>query len=107
MEIELKIPYSTTVSLDSITNILENGFPECKTVRERNKTDEYIRLEKSLFVHACIYVSHDLEEGYTIIGIDGSMSNYAFYLFGFVFHYIFRGSFLIEIKQLLEDTLLT
>ena len=107
MEIDLKLPYSPSVSLDSITNILDNEFPECKTVRERNKTGEFIRLKKTFFVHACIYISHDIEKEYTIVGIDGNMSNYAYYLFGSVFHYIYRGSFLIEIKQVLEDTLLT
>lgn len=107
MEIELKLPYSPSISLDSISNILDNGFPECKIVKERNKTGEFIRLKKTFFVHACIYISHNIEKEYTLVGIDGSMSNCAYYLFGSVFHYIYRGSFLIEIKHILEDTLLT
>lgn len=106
MEIELKLPYTPQVSLDTISKILEKGYPECKLVRERNTTGEFLRLKKTPFVHACVFISHDLESGYTLIGIDGSMSPFAYYLFGFVFHYIYRGSFLVDIKHVLEETLL-
>lgn len=105
MEIELKLPYNPSVSLDSISNILASGFPECEIVREHNITGDFLRLKKTYFVHACIYISHDKEKEYTLIGIDGSMSNSAYYFFGLVFHYIYRSSFLIEIKQMLEDSL--
>ncbi len=107
MEIELKLPYNPSVSLDSIYNILGNSFPECENLREHSKSGEFLRLKKTHFVQACIFVSHDSDNGYTLIGIDGSMSGFARYLFGSVFHYIFRGSFLIEIKHVLEESFLT
>lgn len=103
MEIEIKLPYSTFVSIDSVFKVLEYNFPECKLEKVSSHSGEFICLEKTLYVQAHIYVFHDKDKDSTIIGIEGSTSKLANFLLGEFFHYLFRGTFLNDVRNALEE----
>lgn len=106
MEIEINIPYNPSVTLKKVQEVLDYSFPECRLSMESKNDKTFLRLKKSPFVHACIFVWNDLKQGCTIIGIDGDTSKIVSFLFGISIHYIFRGSFLLDVKRALQDEFL-
>lgn len=56
-----------------------------------------------MFVHAVVFVKQKEKEGITVIGINGTMSTMGIMLFGFIFHYLLRGSFLSDVADAIEE----
>ena len=104
MEKEVKIPLNPSVTLQSVSDILSLRFPECEVSKPQwSIQGNYIRLKKSMFVHAAVFVKQKEKEGITIIGINGMMSTMGSMLFGFIFHYLLRGSFLSDVADAIEE----
>lgn len=106
MDIELKLKYNPLIRIDNLLGILERHFPEYSPIIQKDKNNEdIVLLTKSLFVRVIISISHDEDNQLSSIGISGSMSSIAMYLFGFMLHYLFRGSILFDVAKTLKEEL--
>ncbi len=106
MEKEVKIPPNPSVTLQTVSDILSRRFPEYEVTKPQwSVQGNYIRLKKSMFVHAAIFIKQKETNGITIIGINGMMSTMGIICFGFIFHYLLRGSFLSEVADVIEEEL--
>ena len=102
MSKKIELEYNPNITIERVYQVLKNHFPEC----DQSFEGSFTRLKKSFFVHAIVSVKHAPKKQKTIIRIKGGMSFLAFYLFGFILHYMFRGRFLDEVKDALEPELL-
>lgn len=104
MEKEVKLGYNPEITLDVVSDILGRRFPEYEQSRQSwSVQGAFIRLKKSMFVHACIFVKHNQKKNRTVIGINGHMSILAIVCFGFILHYLLRGNFLSEVESAIEE----
>ena len=104
MEKEIILDYMPELTLDRISDILKKRFPEYEQSKQCWCVQgPFLRLKKSLFVHACVFVKQQSQEKRTMIGINGNMSPWAVYCFGIVFHYLLRGSFLADVEKVLIE----
>lgn len=100
MESEIYITEIRNTSLEEILKIIQIYFPEYETVIVSN----CVLLRKSIFVH--VKVSLMITSNGCKIGLDGTMSPIAKYLFGgYPFHYVFRGSLLEDIADCIKKEL--
>lgn len=106
MEKELKLKYNPNITLEVISDILRRRYPEYEQSWQRISIQgPFLRLKKSMFVHACIFVKQKPQKGITMIGINGHMSTLAIICFGFIFHYVLRGSFLTDVLNSIDEEL--
>lgn len=99
MESEIIIAGIRNTSLDEIAKIIQVHFPEYETIITQN----HIILKKSAFVH--VKVTLAITERGCEVGLDGAMSSIAEILFGFIFHYVFRGSILEDVSDCIKNEL--
>lgn len=104
MEKEIKLKYNPNITVEVISDILRRKYPEYEQSWQKVSIQgPFIRLKKSMFVHACIFVKQKPKKGITLIGINGNMSPLAILCFGFIFHYILRGSFLTDVQNAISE----
>lgn len=100
MEKEVKLKYDPNITLEVISDILRRKYPEYEQSWQKvSLAGPFLRLKKSMFVHACIFVKQKPKKDITLIGINGNMSVLAIICFGFIFHYVLRGSFLTDVMN--------
>lgn len=106
MDKKIELGYNPDIKIERIQKILEIHFPEYElSVQTWGINAPFIRLKKSFFVHALIFIKHSPQKQKTVIGINGNMSPFAVVMFGVILHYILRGSFLDDVKDILEQEL--
>lgn len=98
----IELGYNPEITIEHVQTILKRRFPEYA----QSKSMGIVCLKKSFFVHARIQVKHRPKKHKTCIWIDGHMAPLAVVLFGFILHYILRGSFLDDVKDALEQELM-
>ena len=104
MEKEIKLNYNPDITLEVVSDILRRKFPEYEQSWQKVSVQgPFIRLKKSMFVHACVFVKQKPKKGKTVIGINGHMSTLAIVCFGFIFHYLLRGSFLSDVANAISE----
>lgn len=102
MDRTIELGYNPDVTIKHIQKVLSLHFPECdQSLQTWGVNAPFIRLKKSFFVHAIVFIKQNPKKQKTIIGINGNMAPMAVYLFGFLLHYLLRGSFLDEVKAAL------
>lgn len=104
MDKKIEIGYNPEITIERIQKVLCMHFPEYNQSLQRwGVNAPFIRLKKSFFVHAVVFIKQKPKKQKTIIGINGNMAPVAFVLFGFILHYVLRGSFIDDVKQALEQ----
>lgn len=104
MEKEVKIPLNPSVTIQSVSDILLYHFPECEVSNPQGSVQgDYILLKKSMFVHVAVFVKQEEQEGITVVGINGTMSTVGIMIFGFIFHYMLRGSLIVDVADAIEE----
>ena len=105
---KIELGYKPQINVEMIQEILRTHIPEYnQTLQKTWKANQSIvTLKKSFFVHALVLVAQDYKKQKTIISIDGGMEAVAVVLFGFILHYVLRGSFIDDVKEILERELL-
>ena len=103
---KIEIEYLESLNIDFIEEVANEQFPECKITRQNwGVNSPFIIIRKGFFVRAIIFIKQKKKKGKTVIGINGSMDPIAIALFGFLLHYLFRGSFLDEVEQAIRNGL--
>lgn len=106
MEKKIVLGYNPNLKIKEIQSILITHFPEYGlSVQTWGFNAPFVRLKKSFFVHAVVFIKQQPKKKRTIVGINGNMAPLAVYCFGLILHYILRGNFLNEVKDALEQEL--
>ena len=106
MDKKIELGYNSNITIERVQKILSMHFPECnQSLQTWGVNAPFIRLKKSFFVHAIVFIKQKPKKQKTIIGINGNMAPMAFALFGFIWHYGLRGSFIDDVKEAREQEL--
>lgn len=106
MDKKIILNFNPNIKIENLSEILKRRFPEYEqSVQTWGLNAPFIRLKKSMFVHAIVFIKHKEKKKQTIIGINGNMAPMAIYLFGFIFHYILRGDFLNNVEDAINQEL--
>lgn len=106
MDKKIELGYNPEITIDRVKKVLSMHFPEySQSTQTWGVNAPFIRLKKSFFVYAIVFVKHNPKKQKTIVGINGNMNPLAVVLFGFILHYVLRGSFLDDVKDVLEREL--
>ena len=93
-------------NIDFIEEVAREKFPECKIKRQNwGFNSPFLIIRKGFFVRAIVIIKQKEKKGLSVIGINGGMDPLAFYLFGFIIHYVLRGDFLNQVKEAIEEGL--
>lgn len=107
MDKKIEIRYNKDITLQVISEILKKRFPEYdQSIQTFGVNAPFIRLKKSMFVHVMVFVKQKESKQKTIIGINGGMSSLGALLFGFLMHYIFRGTILNDVETAIKEELI-
>lgn len=106
MDKKIELGYNPEIQIEKIQKILKTHFPEYEqSVQTWGVNAPFVRLKKSFFVHAIVFIKHREKKQKTIIGINGNMAPFAAVCFGFILHYVLRGNFLNDVKDAFEQEL--
>lgn len=105
---KIELGYNPNINLEMIQEILRTHFPEYaqKAQKTWKANTSFVTLKKSFFVHALVYVTQDHMKQKTTIAVDGYMEPVALVLFGFILHHVLKGSFIDDVREVLERELL-
>ena len=106
MDKKIELGYNPEITIERVQKILSIHFPECnQSLQTWGVNAPFMRLKKSIFVHAIVFIKHKPKKQKTIIGINGGMAPMSIVLFGTILHYVLRGSFIDDVKEALEQEL--
>lgn len=107
MDQKIEVAYDEKITLEKVKEILVQAFPEYKMSQQNwGMNAPFVRLKKSIFVHAIVFVKQKPKKNITRIGINGGMAPIAVALFGYVLHGILRGDFLVRVEEAIRKGLL-
>ena len=104
MEKSIKIPYNPSINLEIVANALYRRFPQYEqSAPQWSIQGNYIRVKKSFYVHATVFVKHKPKKGLTVIGVNGFYAPLAQLLGGPILHYLLRGTFISDVARAVEE----
>lgn len=95
--------YSPSLTYETIEEIFQKRYPEYKISNNYGRKN----LCKSAYVRAGVLIKQRRRQGKTIVKVYGEMSKTAKVFFGFIIHYLLRGTFIDDVSAVLKEELVS
>lgn len=101
MDTKITLEYAPDLNNDAIELFLNTRYPEYTTSR----IGKVLRMKKNLFVCVGVLIHQKEKKGITTVKVYGMMTRRGQILFGFLFHYLLRGSLIDDVALAIKEEL--